>query len=128
MKVKKLINRIYHNIRTKIPSKRKITGAIKRWLQRRARGWDDSETWNLDITFADYIVPRLIRYKQIKGGHPYELSSEAWDEILEKMIKAFSLIRDQFEIQLKHEYHKINWNEVQEGLDLFAKYYMNLWD
>lgn len=88
--------------------------------QRLTRGWSDYDTWNLDCTFAEFVIPRLKRYKDISGGGPLELSHAEWQEILDKMILAFEQIADQF----KYDMHD---PAVQEGLDLFRKYYFNLW-
>lgn len=33
--------------------------------QRRTRGWDDSELWALDVSFARWMLPRLIRIREV---------------------------------------------------------------
>jgi hypothetical protein len=77
---------------------------IKFLYQRITRGWDDSQTWNLDYEIAKFIVPRLKRFKEITIGVPCNLPSfnidqrsedadkkaeKEWDDILDKMIKGF---------------------------------------
>ena len=32
--------------------------------QRLERGFDDSETWNLDLTIAKFVLPRLESFKE----------------------------------------------------------------
>ena len=95
----------------------------KRWddfkQQRLERGFDDSETWALDCTIAKFIEPRLRRFKEIKAGYPAIMSEEKWDDILDKMIYAFECINKDTIFD--------NEDSVDEGLDLFRKYFFNLW-
>lgn len=58
---------------------------IRFWWQRRTRGWDDSETWNLDQQLATWLAPRLDRFRQIANGFPYGTTEESWDAELEEM-------------------------------------------
>lgn len=87
--------------------------------QRLERGFDDSETWALDCTIAKFIEPRLRRFKEIKAGYPANISEEKWDDILDKMIYAFECINKDTTYD--------NEDQVNEGLDLFRKYFFNLW-
>ena len=43
-----------------------IKRAIKHWWQRRTRGWDDSDTYSLDITIAKFALPRFKRLREIQ--------------------------------------------------------------
>lgn len=82
------------------------------------------ECWNLDITFAKYILPRLKYYKSHAHGYPPSITWDEWMEILNKMIKSFELV-------LEDDYlfcNKEKSDVIQEGLNLFAEYYRNLWD
>lgn len=90
--------------------------------QYKKRGFDDSETWSLDLTIAQFILPRLKRYKEITIGCPASVSFEEWDEILDKMIKSFEIIIKE-EGWPNKEQEKIQ----EEGLDLFRKYFLGLW-
>ena len=59
-----------------------------------------------------------------------------WNDILDKMIRAFGLIihkEDHEDAAFESEksyavYMKEYYDTVDEGLSLFAKYYHNLWD
>lgn len=111
---------------------------IRFWYQRRTRGWDDSDLWSLDTTIAEFIVPRMKRWLEIGvSGYPHGLTPEKWDEILRKILKTFELaLEDPFDYKHEEgdsiedrmrkadEYLK----EVDEGLSLFAKHYLHLWD
>lgn len=95
--------------------------------QRETRGFDETECWNLDTTIAKFILPRLKCLKEIKHGYPYDLSEEQWDEILDKMILAFDLQLKEGST-MKLEEMEANTKIQDEGLELFAKYYHDLWD
>lgn len=68
-------------------------------MQRCCRGSDDSETWSLKLTIAKFVLPRLIRYKELASeniiwgcldGDNAELTQ---DGILDKMINAVVIDR-----------------------------------
>ena len=98
------------------------------------KGFWPSDLWNLDITFAKFITPRLKGLKLIKHGYPSDITPEEWDIILDKMIWSFEKSANEFwwsdeyfdSINNKTSEHLTN--KHQEGLDLFAKYYNALWD
>lgn len=96
---------------------------FKHWWQRRVRGFDDSETWSLDHSLAQWIVPRLKRFRGITVGYPGHLSEQEWDVILLKMIAAFEFAASEERWMASHtEYQK-----HQDGIDLFAKHFWALW-
>ena len=37
----------------------------KYWYQRRTKGFDNSETWNLNDECAAWLLPRLKRFKEL---------------------------------------------------------------
>jgi len=68
---------------------------IKYKKQRLQRGFDDTETWNLDSTILHFILPRLKRFRELANGYPPELGSfEAWQKKLDKAIADIELIYD----------------------------------
>lgn len=84
------------------------------------------DTWNLDITIADFILPRLQEFKKVSDSFPHDLSSvEEWHDILDKMIAAFTLISNKFKHPL--EFYESRAETIDCGLDLFRKYYYDLW-
>lgn len=87
--------------------------------QRLERGFDESETWSLDSTISRFIEPRLKAFKEYNVGYPGGMTTEQWNEILDKMIKAFGYINN--DETFDHQ------DEVSEGLDLFRKYFFDLW-
>jgi len=117
----------------------------KKWLKQHNKYVPHSELWNLDVTICDWMIPRLKEFKKINiaypGREPMD-TPEKWDEALDKMIRAFELLRlDPIDLDENLEprdtydynaekYKRIyeKWNaEVQEGLNLFAKWFNSLW-
>ncbi len=108
---------------------------------------DVEELYDLDVTIARFILPRLIMFKE-RCEYPrrMKLTHEQWNEILDKMIYAFERIACQTEEETPEykAYIKAIWNNeedlvdlkhaakaslkpITEGLSLFHKYYRNLW-
>lgn len=112
--------------------------------QRKDRGFDDSEIWNLDITIAKFILPRLERYQEIKVAHPGNMTEEQWNKNVALMISAFKtylydtdLINDEdiikkfcnqriidMDVDKALKIHK----EYMKGMELFNKYWCWLGD
>lgn len=120
----------------------------------------EEECWALDITFAQYVLPRLLYFKNWTNLYSYPNEVEdyvEWNEILEELTWTFSyisrgypLLAGQYiedvnfigsettEIEIlytdKALYKKacnqdsINLARCNQGLKLFAKYYMSLWN
>lgn len=108
----------------------------KKWLKQQGLYVNPKETWNLDITFAKYIIPRLKKFKNLNNGYPgrEEMDTpEKWDEALDKMIQAFEYVVNEFDWWVDNPKYDCFDEEkriqavINEGLQLFAKYYMDLW-
>ena len=124
----------------------------KKWLKRQNSYVNPKETWNLDKTFARYIIPRLKKFKELSNGYPGDEemdTPEKWDDALDKMIQAFEYVLDYDSFWMgnpKYDYFSLSYEEgrelaienlraedirrlaeINEGLQLFAKYYMSLW-
>lgn len=85
-------------------------------------GFDKSECWNLDYTFSMFILPRLKYFRENTISYPDEqMGFDGWMEILDKMIYAFERITEDDITETKE------FDKVQEGLDLFGKYFRHLW-
>jgi len=99
-----------------------IFRSIRFFFQRMFRGFDDSETWNLDYTISKMILPKLKRFKKVSITVPVGLTEDEWNDHLDKMIFAFerSSSKSRYETTT-------GWEKHQEGLDLFAKYFSSLW-
>jgi len=148
---------------------------------------DPWDTWSMDKTLAEIILPMLIQLKETKHGTPcnvpiydehpnmwdgspmtdeeydriLEIGEKQWDDILDQMIWSFTQLnlKDDGEDQFWRQHPEIDFDEypedkgkpstplrwkvegdldfeglkahrakVQKGLELFGKYYSNLWD
>lgn len=87
-------------------------------------GFYYEDCWNLDVTIAHFILPRLIQLRKKTIAFPSGFESlEDWKATLDKMIEAFYLI-------LKDPYSsKLNTSnaKIKEGLTLFAHFFQALW-
>ena len=105
---------------------KKIEWWLKMKYQKLTRGFTDEELWNLDCAFVDWIVPRLKVFKEKTKGYPADVGSpEEWDKILDKIIEAFELYKQEPCDNLKQL--RIDNQIIKEGFDLFAKRIHNLW-
>lgn len=93
--------------------------------QRITNGFDDSETWNLNTTIAKFIIPRLKRFMETTNAHPAGLRAEEWDDVLHKILSAFEAYLKLDDVV--GDGIKAETDKVKAGLDLFAKYFFNLW-
>lgn len=114
----------------------------KKYLKSKGKYIKSGELWDLDYTFADFILPRLKAFKKNTISVPAQLSETEWNDILDKMILAFDYILDDewwidsqqydylnnnflLEVYLKEE--KRRNAVIEEGLELFAHYFRDLW-
>lgn len=94
--------------------------------QRLERGFDDSETWNLDYTISCFILPRLKQFKVLNNTHPAMITLEEWNEILDKMIFALQYRIEIDDIDVSTDSPRME-EQHNEGLQLFAKWFDYLW-
>ena len=102
----------------------------KHMKQLEERGFSDTETWALESVIAEFILPRLIRFKEVNNGFPATFTVETWDAVLDKMIFAFdwSLHNEDEKYDLLSEAEKaVLWKNYDEGMQLFAQYFRHLW-
>lgn len=91
--------------------------------------FDDEETWNLDIGFAEFVLPRLRRFKILTNGYPDwdGLNEVGWDDTLDKIIECFALLADKENRSMSFTYTDEDHETIKVGLELFTKYYQDLW-
>lgn len=129
------IRRWLHGIYNKLCSRYgwEPPGWWRWWWQRRIRGWDDREIWDLHIEIARFALPRLEWYRATVTGYPGEFSEEcgsgggmdAWLAILDKMILAFTLLVAEYDGEIGFIESE---DAINEGVALFGKYFRTLWD
>ena len=95
---------------------------IKFFLQRRIRGFDDSEIWDLDTTFFNWILPRLKRFKRVSdGSHPAYCTNKDWQ-------KQLNIAIENIEYILSHDEFSKEYNKRREDfLNWFSKNCSSLW-
>ena len=103
----------------------KIKRAIRHFFQRIFRGFDDSETYNLEATLARHIVPRLKRFKELNNGYPPDLAFESWNIIINEMIYALEFRAKETVDQLDATVEE--YDRVQRGLAAFGRHFSELW-
>ena len=83
------------------------------------------EVWVTYSTLAQLIVPRLQAFKALdKHGYCPDFNDmREWNNAIQKMIDAFELMKYVGGVNTKEEERTI-----EEGLDLFRKYFRQLWD
>ena len=98
--------------------------------QLKKQGFSDTETWSLDCVIAEFILPRLIRFKELNNGFPgMEMNEESWNKALHEMIFAFDWVLNQettykdLSFDMTIEFGK----RYENGMLLFAKWFGNLW-
>jgi hypothetical protein len=90
--------------------------------QRIERGFDDSETWSLRDTIANFIIPRLERYQEI--ANDFLQRDEELINDIDCFLKAMELIsRDNGTCIFTEDEKK----QMEDGLDKFPKIFMTLW-
>ena len=107
---------------------------------------DKYDNWNLDHTLALVILPALKQFRSNLHSAPKVDDADVpealhrsnaptvddwenddnwfkrWDYVLDEMIFAFEIIATD------NDYHSTENERVQNGLRLFGKYYLHLWD
>lgn len=106
---------------------RRLPRTVKFFFQRIFRGWDDSETWDLEYQFFAWLYPRLRRFSQITIVHPPEYTWEEWQEILGHLIYKVGKAKIDYEnlgLMTPEEEEK-HFEECKETIDLICKHLKN---
>jgi hypothetical protein len=100
-------------------------------------GFRKEESWGLNTAIAIYLLPRLAYLKEHVHSYPpgldvfnefgEKISSgyDEWIKILEKMIDGFEIIAND---QIYPPMSKEDEVKANEALDLFRKFFWDLWD
>lgn len=93
---------------------------LKNKYQKYRYGVNDVECYRLYNTFAEFILPRLIHFKQMERykSFPVELTHEEWEHIIDESIWAFDYILNE---EKYLPYPPIKW-DWENGAD---KNYLN---
>lgn len=101
----------------------------------------DEELWNLDRTIAQFVLPRLIAFKKKYGNNApnpffpnFDKKHENWEKEVEKGIKEWNIVLDKMICAMEScvaESYMVDYgnnHDVEEGFQLFGKYFQALWD
>lgn len=143
-----LIDTILHYVSKFISFIKRIPWNIKRICIILTKGFDPNDTFDLDLSIAKYIVPRLEYFiKNIEGYPDGMLRKECkslkkefnktgnitgdeyadfWKFILNKMLDSFKYFEKQQHLSFS-KYDKKEHEKAMEGLKLFTKYFEALW-
>jgi hypothetical protein len=95
---------------------------INNYYKRLRYGTGCCDVCNLDYYLAKKILPALIFFKERVNSHPGEMTFEEWKIILDKMIFSFtSKINGDSTFDIEKN------KEINEGFEMFGKYYSHLW-
>ena len=91
--------------------------------QREEQGFDDTETWHLDKTFALFIIPRLKRFLEVNNGYPSGETEESYNEKINYIIKSF-----EYYYHNEYEHSSLDDEKVKlENAKSAVKFLHDLW-
>ena len=109
-------------------------------FQRMFKGYDSVDTFETFAKFIDRYTKILTRLRNNHYGHPYNLTEEEWDAIIDEMIYHLKYMNEETVIDELERDVPDNWSashktvdEILEKhknqfFDLFSKYFYDLWD
>jgi hypothetical protein len=102
---------------------KKTQARFKKHLkQYETKGWSDIDTWSLDSTFAEWMLPRLKRFKELRNGIPQGYTEKTWNNTMQFIIDGFEFMAsDKFYGYDGGDQNAINHEKTREALILFAK-------
>lgn len=121
---------------------RDVRRYIVSFFQRGRRGWSHQDTWEFFAYLSTVIKGGLIHLKKYQHGYPGNMTEKEWNEIQDKMIKAFSLAEAIGEGEREHYLSGFSEEDqkkfkcltkeedelMKEGMALFIKEFFSLWD
>lgn len=106
---------------------------LKWRCQRFSRGYADIDCWDIDEWFTKSILKILKQFKSNLHGHPFDMTEEEWEAVLQEMIDCFELVDQSDDIIYLEPAEQMKLNEKviaakNKGLDLFKEHFFDLWD
>jgi hypothetical protein len=95
---------------------------VKFKKQRLKRGFDDSETWSLKNTLADFILPRLKRHRELIQDVIMDTHNLYQD--IDDAIFAFETVQKS---DKSEEISEKDWKRYDKGMKAFGRVFMRLW-
>lgn len=110
------------------------------------RGFDDSETWDLGTAMAEWLIPRLKRFKKLNVGYPgrfakYKDGYEKWCKIIDEILWMLEeRVTEKEETDLFNQYYLIpsakrpsslgewdEWKKYEKRLNKAKKLFGEMW-
>ncbi len=106
----------------KVRAIRSIPRRIGWFWQRGRRGYSDADTWSFDHYLSVVIAGGVRQLAERNFSYPCDgITAEEWKEVLHK-------IADGLESTVTHPYTDSAYEQWEESMDLFRRYYFDLWD
>ena len=108
---------------------------VKWFIQRGRRGYSDSDVWDLGCYVSGVMSQALRDLADTHHGCPPDLFDAGrkgdecwkWNKILREMADGFTAIGEVNYADWSEDLSR-ELKEIDRGMDLFAKYVLNLWD
>ena len=95
--------------------------------QREENGFDDTETWYLDKTFALFLIPRLKRFIQVNNGFPNGETIESYNEKLNYIVKAFEEYYNDENVEVSLDLEKERLSNAKKAVAILGEIWFDLW-
>lgn len=112
---------------------------LKWRCQRFLHGWADEDTWDIDWWFIKTLSPMLKKFKEDNDSHPFKLSEEEWNTILDNMVYYLEGMKEEVAVKQLYgeganltvdKYKEISnhmTHSKEEFFKLFTQYFYDLW-
>lgn len=95
--------------------------------QREENGFDDTETWHLDKTFALFLIPRLKRFIKVNNGFPNGETYESYIEKLKFIVKSFEEYYYEEDNDSSLEIEKERLQNAKNAVNTLSQLWFHLW-
>lgn len=89
------------------------------------KNFNENELWNLDTSIIEFILPRLVAFRETTKSYPENLTEDEYNQILDKIIYGFILHLE--DVNDDHEDQFGCAMDKEEAFILFGKYLPTLW-
>jgi hypothetical protein len=100
---------------------------VKWFIQRGHRGYADCDVWNLNYYLAGWMPAAIRRLEMKRLGHPIGMTTAGWKTRLRIMREGFEAVIATSDFPDAKRYRQLE-RQMNEGLNMFAKHFLSLWD
>lgn len=107
---------------------------VMRFYQRGRKGYSTVDVWGFDSYLIDVIAGGCAELRRINHGHPMELTSEQWVDILDRICTGMNAGRQLIDLEFVTD-HGVDKDfelalkiEFDEAMDLLKAWFFGLWD